>query len=50
MMKNYYDTLNWIHVGTQSEAGITVEEYLSEDNKWLKQIWNDGYVEIHSLD
>ena len=46
---NYFDTLKWIHVNTLSEMGITVEEYIDESKTYLKQVWNDGFVEIHEI-
>lgn len=49
MTNNYFDTINWIPVNIYSEAGITVEEFISEDRKYIKQIWNDGYKEIHEI-
>jgi hypothetical protein len=48
-MKNYFDTINWTYLETCAEAGISVDCYISEDRKWMKQIWNDGYVEIHEI-
>lgn len=50
MKNNYFDTINWTYIETCVEAGgIPVDCYISEDFKWMKQIWNDGYVEIHEI-
>lgn len=50
MTNNYFDTLHWIHINTLSEAGISVDEYIDDSHAFLKQVWNDGYTEIHPLD
>lgn len=49
MTDNYFDTLHWTHVNTLSEMGITVEEYIDDSRTYLKQVWNDGFVEIHEI-
>ena len=49
MKNNYFNTLNWTYLETCAEAGISVDSYISEDRKWMTQIWNDGYVEIHEI-
>lgn len=49
MKNNYFDTINWTYLETCAEAGISVDCYISEDRKWMKQIWNDGYVEIYEI-
>ena len=46
---NYFDTINWTYLETCAEAGISVDCYISEDRKLIKQIWNDGFVEIHEI-
>ena len=46
---NYFDTINWTYLETCAEAGISVDCYISEDRKWMKQVWNDGFVEIHEI-
>lgn len=46
---NYFDALCWTHVNTFSEMGITVEEYIDDSRTFLKQVWNDGFVEIHEI-
>ena len=48
-MKNYFDTINWTYLETCAEAGISVDCYISEDRKLMKQVWNDGFVEIHEI-
>ena len=45
-LNNYFDTLNWTYIATQAEGGIWVDEYIDESQTFLKQVWNDGYVEI----
>lgn len=47
---NYFDTLNWIYLETYSEGDITVDAYMDESRTWLKQVWNDGYIEITQID
>ena len=49
MTNNYFDTLHWNHINTLSEMGITVEEYIDDSRTYLKQVWNDGFVEIHEI-
>lgn len=49
MTNNYFDTLRWTHINTLSEGGITVEEYIDDSRTYLKQVWNDGFVEIHEI-
>ena len=49
MTNNYFDTLNWTHINTLSEMAITVEEYIDDSRTFLKQVWNDGFVEIHKI-
>lgn len=46
---NYFDTLHWNFIGTLSEAGISVDEYIDDSRTYLKQVWNDGFVEIHEI-
>lgn len=46
---NYFDTLHWNFIGTLSEAGITVDEYIDDSRTYLKQVWNDGFVEVHEI-
>ena len=48
-MANYFDTINWIYLETLSEMGITVTCYISEDRRLMKQVWNDGFVEVHEI-
>lgn len=49
MTNNYFDTLHWNFIGTLSEAGITVDEYIDDSRTYLKQVWNDGFVEVHEI-
>ena len=49
MTNTYFDTLTWRYLETCAEAGISVDCYISSDDKWMKQIWNDGFVEIHDI-
>ena len=49
MTNNYFNTLNWNYIGTISEMGITVDEYIDDSNTYLKQVWNDGFVEINEI-
>ena len=49
MTNTYFDTINWTYLETCAEAGITVECYISEDRNLMKQVWNDGYVEIFEI-
>ena len=50
MNKKYFDTLHWTHINTLSEMGITVEEYIDDSHTYLKQVWSDGFVEIHEIE
>lgn len=49
MKNNYFDTLNWNYIETCAEAGISVDCYIDDSRTWMKQVWNDGYVEIHEI-
>lgn len=49
MTNNYFDTIHWNSIGTISELGITVDEYIDDSNTYLKQVWDDGFVEIHEI-
>ena len=46
---NYFDTIHWNFIGTISELGVTVDEYIDDSNTYLKQVWDDGSVEIHEI-
>ena len=49
MTNDYFDTLRWDFIGTLSEVGITVDEYIDESGTYLKQVWNDGFIEISEI-
>lgn len=49
MTDNYFDTLHWNFIGTFSVPGITVDEYIDDSCTYLKQVLNDGFVEIHKI-
>lgn len=49
MKNNYFNTLNWTYIETCAEAGISVDCYIDDSRTWMKQVWNDGYVEIHEI-
>ena len=49
MTNDYFDTLRWDFIGTLSEVGITVDEYIDESCTYLKQVWNDGFIEISEI-
>ena len=48
-MKTYLDCGKWIYLGRQEEAGVWVDEYISENRKYLRQVWNDGYEEVFEI-
>ena len=48
-MKTYLNCDNWTYLGRLEEAGIWVDEYISKNRKYLRQIWNDGYEEVHEI-
>ena len=50
MTNTYFDTINWTYLETCAEAGISVDCYISEDCNLMKQVWNDGYVEIFVIE
>lgn len=42
---------NWVKVDEYSANGITCTEYVDEETRLiLKQVYNDGYVEISQLE
>ena len=46
-MKIMFKNIKWVfvqYVGESFSNGF--EEYISEDGKYCKQIWDDGYIEI----
>ena len=48
-MKEFMNYGNWIYLGRQAEAGIWVDEYINENRKYLRQVWNDDYEEVHEI-
>lgn len=46
-----FDNMNikWIFMDHYACNGIVVDEYISEDGRWCKQFWSDGYSEIFEL-
>lgn len=42
------DEVKWIYLETVSEMGVSYDEYISEDGKQVKHIFNDRYVEIYN--
>ena len=49
MKNNYFDTLNWNYIETCAEVDISVDCYIDDSHTWMKQVWNDGFVEIHEI-
>lgn len=39
----------WIKIHEDGACGVSYEEYISEDGKLCKQVWNDGYEEIFEV-
>lgn len=43
------DERKWIYIGTFGAMGVTVDEYVCEETKECKQVYNDGHVEIFEI-
>jgi len=43
------EKIKWEFVQTISVAGITCKEYVSEDGKFGRMVYNDGYEEIYEI-
>ena len=43
------EKIKWVFIQTTSAAGITCEEYVSEDGKFGRLVYNDGYEEIYEI-
>lgn len=41
--------LAWIYSNTIEACGTVIDEYISEDGKYCKQVWNDGFEEIFEI-
>lgn len=41
--------IKWIFMNHYACNGIVADKYISEDGRWCKQIWSDGYSEIFEL-
>lgn len=41
--------LAWIYSNTIEACGTIIDEYISEDGKYCKQVWNDGFEEIFEI-
>lgn len=44
-----FDNLHWTHINTISAMGTSAEEYIDDSHTYLKQVWNDGFVEIFEI-
>lgn len=44
-----FEEIKWIFVQKDSAAGIICEEYVSEDGKLGRLVYNDGYEEIYEI-
>lgn len=43
------EEIKWVFVQKDSVAGIVLEEYVSEDGKFGRLVYNDGYEEIYDI-
>ena len=43
------EKIKWVFVQEDSVAGIVCEEYVSEDGKLGRLVYNDGYEEIYEI-
>jgi len=43
------EEIKWIFVQKESVAGVMYEEYVSEDGKLGRLVYNDGYEEIYEI-
>lgn len=43
------EEIKWVFVQKMSAAGITCEEYVSEDGELGRVVYNDGYEEIYKI-
>lgn len=43
------EEIRWEFVQEVSVAGISYEEYVSEDGKFGRLVYNDGYEEIYEI-
>lgn len=43
------EKIKWIFLQKTSVAGVTCEEYMSEDGKLGRFVYNDGYEEIYEI-
>lgn len=43
------EKIKWEFVQEISVAGISCEEYVSEDGKFGRMVYNDGYEEIYEI-
>ena len=41
--------IKWIWVKTEQAFGDGFDEYVSEDGRYCKQVWYDGYEEIFEI-
>lgn len=39
----------WIFLAHHEEAGISCDEYINPEKTHIKQVWNDGYVDIFEI-
>lgn len=43
------ETMKWVFVQETAAAGITCKEYVSEDGKFGRVVYNDGYEEVYEI-
>ena len=43
------EKIKWAFIQENSAAGIVCEEYVSEDGKFGRLVYNDGYEEIYEI-
>lgn len=43
------NTMKWILNGRFESMGFGFDEYISEDGKQCKQVWDDGYEETFEI-
>lgn len=43
------DNRKWIYIGTFESMGVSIDEYVCEETKECKQIFNDGHEEIFEI-
>lgn len=43
------DERNWIWIYCSEAMGIGFDEFICHETKEIKQVWDDGYIEIYRL-